>query len=147
MIVKIAKVNEEAFIPENFYEGDAGFDLCSVDSGAIYAGETKVVKTGISIEIPKGYGGFVLPRSGLAAKNSVTVVNSPGLIDSGYRGEIMVILHKLNESGDNPFIYDVGDRIAQLVIQKVENIKFINVNYDELTNTERSEGGLGSSGK
>jgi dUTP pyrophosphatase len=147
MIVKIAAVNNNAVIPENFYDGDAGFDLCSVESGSINAGETKIVKTGISIEIPKGYGGFVLPRSGLAAKHGLTVVNSPGLIDSGYRGEVMVIMHKLNEDGDSPFIYDVGDRIAQLIIQKVENVKFINVNHDELTNTERSEGGLGSSGK
>ncbi len=147
MIIKVAKVNPYAIVPENFYEGDAGFDLCAAESGFVYSKETKVVKTGIAIEIPEGYAGFVLPRSGLAAKNSVTVVNSPGLIDSGYRGELMVILHKLNGNGGDIFSYGAGDRIAQLVIQKVETAKFINVDYEELTETERSEGGLGSSGK
>jgi dUTP pyrophosphatase len=146
MELKIAKLNNEAIIPKNFYEGDAGFDLCSVENGEIKEGETKIVKTGIALEIPQGFGGFVLPRSGLAAKQGITVVNSPGLIDSGYRGEVMVILHKLQGTGGT-FDFRSGDRIAQLVIQKVELINFCEQEYSELSDTERSDGGIGSSGK
>lgn len=145
-MIKISKLTEEAVVPKNFYKGDAGFDLCSVENGSIKSGETKIVKTGIALEIPEGFAGLVMPRSGLAAKESITIVNSPGLIDSGYRGEIMVILHRFYGVGGE-FCYNVGDRIAQLVIQKVEDINFEIVSESELKKSERSSLGIGSSGK
>jgi len=140
--ILISKVNPDAVIPTYAKAGDAGADLYSVQDLVIQPGHRVLVKTGIAIALPTGYVGLVHPRSGLALKNGVSVVNTPGTIDAGYRGEIGVVLinHDLNES----FGVKKGDRIAQLVIQKVENAKFISV--DNLPESERAGGGYGSTG-
>ena len=141
------KLDDSAIMPKTAHKGDAGLDLCAIRSGWIYPGESAIVGTGLAIEIPDGFAGFVLPRSGLAASENITIVNSPGLIDSGYRGEIQVILHKLYNPNqyNQEFEWDAGDRIAQLVIQKVENLNLAVVEI--LSTTDRGEGGLGSTGQ
>ncbi len=128
--------------PLRAHAGDAGADLFAVESVLIPAGERREVGTGIAIAIPPGYGGFVQPRSGLAFKHGVMVVNSPGLIDSGYRGEIRVCLYN---SGSEEFKVETGERIAQLVVQRVEEPEFVAV--AELAETIRGQGGFGSSGR
>jgi dUTP pyrophosphatase len=123
-------------------EGDAGADLrSSEDLVYIGPGQRKLIKTGVSIALPEGYVALIHPRSGLALKNGITVLNTPGTIDSGYRGEIAVILYN---TGDEVFMVDRGDRIAQMVIQKFETAEFEVV--DALTDTERGDGGFGSTG-
>ncbi|MEY4741449.1 MAG: hypothetical protein RL672_199, partial [Actinomycetota bacterium] len=122
--------------------GDAGADLRCTKDAVIPAGQRMLLPTGVSIALPDGYVGLVHPRSGLAAKHGITVLNAPGTVDSGYRGEILVTL--LNTS-DTPFEITRGDRIAQLVIQQYETAKFIEV--EELPGTERGDTGFGSSGK
>lgn len=132
----------EAEIPAFAYDqGDAGVDLVSAEELVLGEGERALVSTGIAIAIPPGYGGFVLPRSGLAVNHGITLTNSPGLIDSNYRGEIRVILQN---TGHADFEIEVGDRIAQLVIMPVELPEFELV--EELPETSRGEGGFGSSG-
>lgn len=122
--------------------GDAGADLRSAEDLVYIApGERKLIKTGVSIALPDGYVALVHPRSGLALKNGITVLNTPGTIDSGYRGEIGVILYN---AGDDVFAVDRGDRIAQVVIQRFETAEFEVV--DALTDTERGDGGFGSTG-
>ena len=138
-MVKIQVVGVD--IPTYAREGDAGADLKSAEHVVIGSREHKLVKTGVSIALPDGYVGLVHPRSGLALKHGITVLNTPGTIDSGYRGEIGVILYN---TGFEPFEVNVGDRIAQLVIQKFETAEFELV--DVLNETERGEGGFGSSG-
>lgn len=134
----------EASIPKYMTAGDAGADLYAAESVILKAaGGRELVSTGIAVAIPKGYAGFVQPRSGLANKHGVTCLNAPGLIDSGYRGELKVLL--INTDPEEKFEIKVGDRIAQLVIQKVEQVDFVEVT--ELDETERGEGGFGSSGK
>lgn len=128
--------------PKYAYSGDAGFDLCSCMNTSVLPHERKLIKCGFAIEIPKDYAGLVIPRSGLAIKNGVTVLNSPGLIDSGYRGEICVILY--NSDNDNEFNINVGDRIAQMIIISCNQIDFIAT--DQLDESERSCRGFGSSG-
>lgn len=128
-------------VPTYAREGDAGADLRAAESVKIMQGNRALVKTGISIALPEGYVGLVHPRSGLALKHGITVLNTPGTIDSGYRGEIGVILYN---AGFEPFEVNVGDRIAQLVIQKFETAEFEIV--DVLNETERGDGGFGSSG-
>lgn len=132
----------EGFEPVYAKPGDAGADLRSTVSTTIAAGSRALVPTGVSIALPGGYVGLVHPRSGLAIKHGITVLNTPGTIDSGYRGEIMVILYN---SSDVDFEIAVGDRIAQLVIQSVEAAKFIAV--DNLPDSDRGETGFGSSGR
>ncbi|MDO5329522.1 MAG: dUTP diphosphatase [Coriobacteriia bacterium] len=134
--------NEHAKCPKYAYVGDAGFDLCSVDETELAPGERQMIHCGFSIAIPEGYCGLVIPRSGLAAKHGITVVNAPGLIDSGYRGEICVIL--LNTDKSKSLKINIGDRIAQMVISPYAKVDFSIV--DELDNTDRAEGRLGSSG-
>lgn len=129
-------------IPSYVYPGDAGMDLRSIESLEIKPFERTLVSTGIAIAIPEGYAGFVQPRSGLAIKQGVTVLNTPGLIDSHYRGELKVAL--INLDPNNVFQVKPGDRIAQLVIQKVEQVVW-NV-VSSLDETERGKGGFGSSG-
>lgn len=129
-------------LPQAQNRGDAGYDLRSAADFSIAPGERAMVPTGIAIAIPIGYGGFVQPRSGLAAKNGVTVLNSPGLIDSGYRDELKVIL--LNTDKNDTFEIKRGDRIAQLVIQKYETVQW-NV-VEDLEDSERGTGGFGSTG-
>lgn len=139
--VKIQKLYSEAKIPTYASDGDAGADLYSVESGILYPGERRLIRTGIAIEIPPGFVGLVHPRSGMAAKFGITIVNSPGTIDSGYRGEIMVNLYN---SGDENLHYAVGDRIAQIIFQEVYQAHFEEV--EELGNSARGLGGHGSTG-
>lgn len=142
MKIPITKLNTDAVVPSHAYgEGDAGVDLASVADVTISPGERALVPTGIAVAIPAGYGGFVQPRSGLAAKHGITLTNSPGLIDSNYRGEIRVIVQN---TGVEPFVIKVGDRVAQLVIMPVEHAEFEVV--DELPESGRGHGGFGSSG-
>lgn len=128
-------------VPKYAKSGDAGADLVSAENVVIGSRERKLVGTGIRVAIPEGYVGLVHPRSGLALKHGITVLNAPGTVDAGYRGEIGVILYN---TGFEPFEVNVGDRIAQLVIQKVETAEFEIV--DVLKETERGESGFGSTG-
>lgn len=130
------------FEPSYAKPGDAGADLRSTKSLLIAPGERELVATGVAIALPSGYVGLVHPRSGLALKHGVTVLNSPGTIDAGYRGEIMVSLFN---SSKQPFEITAGDRIAQLVIQRVEKAEFIPV--DDLPGSDRGQDGFGSTGK
>lgn len=123
------------------HAGDAGADLASNEEVTIEPGSRALIGTGLSMAIPEGYAGFVLPRSGLAIKSGVTVSNAPGLIDSGYRGELRV---GLTNHSDQPFSVEVGDRIAQLVIMRVEEPEYVEV--ETLDDTERGAGGFGSTG-
>jgi dUTP pyrophosphatase len=124
------------------YAGDAGLDLHAAQDTVIAPGERTSVGTGIAVEIPSGQAGLVLPRSGLADRHGIALVNAPGLIDSGYRGEIRVLL--LNTDRHAPFTVSVGDRIAQLVLVRIETPPVVEV--DELGESERGQGGFGSSG-
>lgn len=141
LTVKIKPINEYAKIPFYAHEGDAGMDLYSVEEKTINPSETALIKTGIQIELPKNTEAQVRPRSGLALKHSITVLNTPGTIDEGYRGEVGVIL--INH-GKQPFVVERHMRIAQMVIKPVLKVDVIEVN--ELSETERAEGGFGSTG-
>jgi len=141
--IKVKILNPDAIIPKYQTNEAAGFDLHSVDEKTIKAGERDVVKTGLAVALPRGYELQVRPRSGLALKNGITLPNSPGTIDSDYRGELMVIL--LNTSKDEDFVIKKGDRIAQAVIKEILQADFAVV--DELDDTERGSGGFGSTGK
>ena len=140
--ILITKLDEKAVIPTYATLGDAGADLYSISEVTLGPGERALIKTGIAIAIPLGFVGLVHPRSGLGLKSGVSVVNTPGTIDSGYRGEIGVVL--INHDLEKSFTVKKGDRIAQLVIQKVENVQFKLVS--ELPDSQRSTGGYGSSG-
>ena len=135
-------IAEPGFEPVYAKPGDAGADLKSTEDLVVPAGGRQLVKTGIKIAMPDGYVGLVHPRSGLAAKHGITVLNTPGTVDAGYRGEIMVTL--LNTSNE-PFEVRRGDRIAQLLFQRVDRADFIAVS--ELPESARGDGGFGSSGK
>ena len=143
MKLPIKLLDETLPLPRYQHEGDAGFDLHSRIDLMLEPGERAVIPTGIGVAIPRGYAGLVLPRSGLAARHGITMVNSPGLIDSGYRGEVAVIL--LNTDKYASFHIKHGDRIAQMVIQKIEEVSFLPI--PELDETERGAGGFGSTGK
>lgn len=140
--LKLKKLDKELPTPAYANAGDAGLDLYSAIDARIDPQTRQMIPTGIAIAIEPGYAGFVQPRSGLAAKQGLSIVNTPGLIDSGYRGEIKVIA--LNTDASTPIEIHRGDRIAQLVIQRVPVIELIEV--DELDETERSTGGFGSTG-
>lgn len=142
MELPVKLLHPRARLPERAHPGDAGADLRSVEEVTIPAGERRDVGTGLALAIPAGYAGFVQPRSGLAFKHGIMVVNSPGLIDAGYRGEVRVSLYN---SGSEPFVVGIGERIAQLVIQRVEEPAF--VTSEDLPDTRRGEGGFGSSGR
>lgn len=129
-------------VPKYAQPGDAGADLRSTQAIVIQPGERATVPTGMAIALPAGYVGLVHSRSGLAAKNGIMVLNSPGTIDAGYRGEIKVTL--LNTDKSEPFEIKVGDRIAQLLVQKVEQARFIQVEF--LPDSNRGDGGFGSTG-
>jgi dUTP pyrophosphatase len=139
--VAIRRVRDDAVLPRQAYEGDAGLDLAACEQIELLPGERASVPTGIAVEIPEGYAGFVQPRSGLAARHGIGVVNSPGLIDSGYRGEIFVVL--LNTDRTQPFTVERGARIAQLVVAPVAAVRLVEV--DELATSERGTRGFGSS--
>lgn len=142
MSFEVLIIAEPGFEPFYAKPGDAGCDLRSTHELVLAAGERALIKTGIRIAMPDGYVGLVHPRSGLAAKSGITVLNTPGTVDAGYRGEIMVTLFN---SSKEDFPISVGDRIAQLVFQKVEHAKFVSVT--ELPDSTRGESGFGSSGK
>ena len=129
-------------LPSRAYAGDAGLDLAAAEGAVLEPGERAVVGTGLAVAVPQGHAAFVQPRSGLAARHGITIVNAPGLVDSGYRGEVMVVL--LN-TGDEPFAVEPGMRIAQLVVLPVAPAEPVEV--DELPGTERGERGHGSSGR
>ena len=142
--VPIVRLDPELPVPSYAHAGDAGADLVARDDVLLAAGGGRaLVPTGVAIAVPAGYAGFVQPRSGLALKHGVTTLNTPGLIDSGYRGELKVILVNTDPTTD----YEVkrGDRIAQLVIQRVEHCDFRIV--DELPPAGRASGGFGSTGR
>ena len=139
--VAIRRLRPEAVVPAQAYPGDAGLDLAACDAVTLGAGERAVVSTGLAVEIPEGYAGFVQPRSGLAARHGIGIVNSPGLIDSGYRGEIRVVL--LNTDPRDSFDVEPGMRIAQLVLAPVAAVRVVEV--DVLVPTERGDRGFGSS--
>ena len=138
--VAVRRLRPDAELPSQAYEGDAGLDLAACEPAVLGPGERALVPTGIAVEIPEGYAGFVQPRSGLAARHGIGIVNAPGLVDSGYRGEIRVLL--LN-TGREPFTVEVGMRIAQLVIAPVASVRLVEV--DELAASERGARGFGSS--
>jgi dUTP pyrophosphatase len=138
--VAVRRLRPDAHIPDQAYDGDAGFDLSACDHVVLRPGERAVVATGLAVEIPDGYAGFVQPRSGLAARYGIGIVNSPGLIDSGYRGEIQVVL--LN-TGAEIFSVEPGMRVAQLVVLPVATVRLVEV--DELAASERGTRGFGSS--
>ena len=139
--VSIRRLRPDAHLPEQAYEGDAGMDLAACETVTIDPGERAVVPTGLAVEIPDGYAGFVQPRSGLAVRHGIGIVNSPGLIDSGYRGEIRVVL--INTDREHRFTVEPGMRIAQLVILPVAAARLVEV--DELASSERGSRGFGSS--
>ena len=134
-------LREGAVLPAQAYPGDAGLDLAACEGTTLEPGERATVPTGIAVEIPEGFAGFVQPRSGLAARHGIGVVNSPGLIDSGYRGEIRVVL--LNTDTRNTFTVEPGMRIAQLVVVPVAAVRAVEV--EELAVTHRGVQGFGSS--
>lgn len=142
MEIEVRLLQSHARVPAPAHLGDAGADLYAAEAAMILAGERCDVGTGIAVAIPEGYAGFVQPRSGLAFKHGIMVVNSPGLIDAGYRGEVRVSLYN---SGTQPFTVLPGDRIAQLVVQPVEHPLFRIV--AELPESARGESGFGSSGR
>ena len=141
MEIKIIKTDKNAVLPEYAHHGDAGMDLFSIENKIIKPGETTLVKTGLKIELPPETDAQIRPRSGLALKYSITVLNSPGTIDEGYRGEIGIIL--INH-GKSDFKVEEGMKIAQMVIKPVLRVKVIEVN--ELSSSSRQEGGFGSTG-
>ena len=139
--VEIVRLRADARVPERAYVGDAGVDLAACEPVMLAPGERALVPTGLAVAIPDGYAGFVQPRSGLATRHGVTIVNAPGLIDSGYRGEIQVVL--LNTDKEATFSAEAGERIAQLVILPVPEVVLREV--DELPSSERGVRGFGSS--
>lgn len=140
--LSIKRLHDDVELPSYAYTGDAGLDLRSYEDVQLKPFERKLVSTGLAVAIPDGYAGFVQPRSGLAAKLGLSIVNTPGLIDAHYRGELKVIL--VNLDAESTVVLQKGERIAQLVIQKVPAVELVEV--DELDETDRGAGGFGSSG-
>ncbi len=140
--LRLLRLDARAVLPRRAHPGDAGLDLCALDGGELAPGARAAVATGLAVALPPGHAGLVLPRSGLAARHGVTVVNAPGLIDEGYRGELLVLL--LNTDRKHAFAWAAGDRIAQLVITPVATPELVEV--DTLDDTTRGVGGFGSSG-
>jgi dUTP pyrophosphatase len=138
----VRRLRDDAFLPSRAYSGDAGLDLAACERYELGPGERAVVSTGLAVAIPEGYAGFVLPRSGLARRHGVTIVNTPGLIDSGYRGEVQVTL--LNTDAAEVFRVEPGMRVAQLVVLAVPEARLVEV--EDLPASERGAGGFGSSG-
>jgi dUTP pyrophosphatase len=140
--LRVKRLDPRATLPRRAHEGDAGLDLHALDGFELEPGERAHVRTGIAIALPPGTAGLVLPRSGLAARHGISLVNAPGLIDEGYRGELQVLL--LNTDRTDTFRGQAGDRIAQLVVVDVEAPEIIET--DDLGDTSRGSGGFGSSG-
>ena len=141
--VQVLRLDPEMPLPAYAYPGDAGADLCARSDITLGPGERALVPTGLALALPDGYAGFVHPRSGLAARHGLGIVNAPGTIDAGYRGEIMVVL--VNHDAHEPVTVRRGDRIAQLVVQRVEQVSFTAV--VSLPESVRGSGGHGSSGR
>jgi dUTP pyrophosphatase len=137
----IRRLRDDAVVPSRAYSGDAGLDLAACERVELAPGERALVGTGLAVAIPEGYAGFVQPRSGLASRHGITIVNTPGLVDSGYRGELRIIL--LNTDAHDAFVVEPGMRIAQLVVVPVPGIEPIEV--EELPESERGVRGFGSS--
>ncbi|QOI67462.1 deoxyuridine triphosphatase [Streptomyces phage Beuffert] len=144
MIVEFKKLDENAAAPVFMKPGDAGADICTTQEFILAPGERKMVHTGVAVAVPDGYAAFVHPRSSLAAMHGISIVNAPGTIDSGYRGEVCVLL--INH-GNEPVEFVSGQRIAQLVFQRVEQPQFVYVREFTDGKTERGTGGFGSTGK
>jgi dUTP pyrophosphatase len=141
-VLRCVRLDQRAVLPTRAHPGDAGLDLYALEPGVLEPGQRASVATGIAVEIPPGQAGLVLPRSGLAARHGISVVNAPGLIDSGYRGELRVLL--LNTDREQRFEIAAGARIAQLVLVSVALPEVMEV--DALGDSERGGGGFGSSG-
>ena len=137
----IRRLRADAVIPERAYSGDAGLDLAACERVELAPGARAVVGTGLAVAIPDGFAGFVQPRSGLAARHGITIVNTPGLVDSGYRGELRIIL--LNTDAADAFVIERGMRIAQLVVVPIPEFELLEV--EELPESERGVRGFGSS--
>ena len=137
----IKKLRDDAVVPTRAYEGDAGLDLSACERVELGPGERALVGPGLAVAIPEGHAGLVQPRSGLASRHGITIVNTPGLVDSGYRGELRIIL--LNTDASEPFVVEPGMRIAQLVVVAVPELEPVEV--DELPASERGVRGFGSS--
>jgi len=137
----ITRLRPEATIPERAYAGDAGLDLAACERVELGPGQRATVGTGLAVAIPDGHAGFVQPRSGLAARHGITIVNSPGLVDAGYRGEVQIVL--LNTDASEGFTIEPGMRIAQLVVLALPELELLEV--DELPVSERGARGFGSS--
>ncbi len=140
--LRITRLREDAVPPAQAYAGDAGLDLAACESVTLGPGERATVGTGLAVAVPEGYAGFVQPRSGLAARHGITIVNAPGLIDSGYRGEVRVVL--LNTDAVEPFTVRPGMRIAQLVVLPVPDVLLVEV-AELPRSAERGARGFGSS--
>ena len=141
MEVSFRKLRDDAVVPSRAYDGDAGLDLASCERVVLEPGERATVGTGLAVAVPDGYAGFVQPRSGLASRSGITIVNAPGLVDSGYRGEVRVVL--LNTDARETFVVEPGMRIAQLVVVPVASAEPVDV--EELPESERGVRGFGSS--
>ena len=139
--VAFRRLRDDAVLPSRAYPGDAGLDLAACQRVELGPGERALVSTGLAVAIPEGYAGFVQPRSGLASEHGISMVNSPGLIDSGYRGELRVIL--LNTDRAATFVVEPGMRIAQLVVLPVPEVELVEL--DALPESERGTSGFGSS--
>ncbi len=139
--LQIVRLHPDAVVPARAYAGDAGLDLAACERIELDPGRRALVGTGLAVAIPEGFAGFVQPRSGLAANHGITIVNTPGLVDSGYRGELRVVL--LNTDKDETFVVEAGMHIAQLVIVPLPEIELVEV--EELPDSERGVRGFGSS--
>jgi dUTP pyrophosphatase len=140
--LRVRRLDPAARLPTRAYDGDAGLDLYALEPAELGPGQRASIRTGIALEIPQGQAGLVLPRSGLAARHGIALVNAPGLIDAGYRGELEVLL--LNTDRRSSFAIAAGDRVAQLVLVRVETPAVTEA--EELALSERGAGGFGSSG-
>ena len=145
MKLKIKKTSDRAKVPFYATSGSAGFDLHAIDTMTVPAGGTVKVRTGLAFEIPEGYELQIRPRSGMSAKTKVRISNSPGTLDSDFRGEVLIIVDNISQNQADSYRIQEGDRIAQAVLQKVEQADFELV--EELTETQRGSGGFGSTGQ
>ena len=142
LVLRAKRLHADAVLPRYSHPGDAGMDLCAIEELELAPGDSAMVRTGLAIEVPRGTEAQVRPRSGLAAKQQVTVLNTPGTIDEGYRGEVCVILQN---AGDEDFVIKRGERIAQLVVAPVSTVMWDEA--DGLDESERGEGGFGHTGQ
>jgi dUTP pyrophosphatase len=141
--LRVRRLDAAAVLPRRAHPGDAGYDLCALEPVLLAPGERAMVRTGIAVELPAGHAGWVVPRSGLAARHGIALVNAPGLIDAGYRGEVKVLL--LNTDRTDAFEVAAGERIAQLVVAAVAAPEVVEVAV--LSGSARAEGGFGSTGR